>query len=77
MKKFRTAPPAGDTFELTEKMLEKEDTENPDQPIGRKYRQDRIPLSNSLKELRSIPTTSPATFCLKISAAMSITKCRL
>lgn len=39
-----------DTFELTEKMLEKEDTENPDQPIGRKYRLgDRIPLSELLE----------------------------
>lgn len=39
-----------DTFELTERMLEKEDTENPDQPIGRKYRLgDRIPLSELLE----------------------------
>lgn len=39
-----------DTFQLTEKMLEKEDEENPDQPIGRKYKiGDRIPLSELLE----------------------------
>ena len=39
-----------DTFSLTERMLEKEDNENPDQPIGRKYRLgDRIPLSELLE----------------------------
>lgn len=39
-----------DTFVLTDNMLEKEDEENPDQPIGRKYKiGDKIPLSELLE----------------------------